>query len=256
MRYLRSFSDVTPQPGVFDSQFLAAWESCGLLRSVVPPGKEGFRLHMHPVDQFYYILEGEMQVQIGNQTYSAKKDTLVHLPAGIPHHNWNTGSVDEVHLEIFAPMPSPLVPIVTPVEESEITPPANCIRPLDQEAWEQPLKGSDISLQWLARRSNGSEHLMLNVMRVPPGSGGPKLHTHTFDQFYFVLSGEMTVQLGLEQHKLKRYDLALIPAGVPHCQWNEGPEPESHITMNIPEPDADISRWDLPVDFAVKGSAK
>lgn len=251
MRYIRSFRDIPPKPGVFDAQFLTYWEDCGLLRVVVPVGKEGPGLHKHTVDQFYYILEGELTVQIGNQTYQVTKDTLVFLPAGVPHRNWNSGNVDEVHLEILAPMPSPLTPLSIPVESSDSPPPPNCIRTVDPTAWRQP-DGGHLPLQWLARRSNGSEHIMLNVARVEPGSGGPKLHIHEFYQCYFVLSGEMTTEIAGERHTLKPYDLVVIPAGVPHYQWNEGPEPGSRITINVPEPEGEISQWILPVDFARK----
>jgi mannose-6-phosphate isomerase-like protein (cupin superfamily) len=209
----------------------------------------------HTVDQFYYILAGEVALQIGNATHHAAKDTLVYLPAGVAHRHWNPGALDEMHLEILAPMPSPLLPLLHPVTSNESAPFPNPIRPFDPTTWDKASDNARMAVQWLARSSSGSPHLVLNVALVPPGGRGPELHIHEFDQCYFVLAGEMTVAIAGKVQKLKPYDLAFLPAGIPHRQWNEGSEPESHLTMNIPDPNSEASQWSLLVDFALRGSA-
>jgi Cupin domain len=65
---------------------------------------------------------------------------------------------------------------------------------------------------------------MVLYSRVPPGYHGPKLHTHSVDQIYFVVSGSMRVQVGTQVSTV----MVLIPAGTPHCNWNDGTEDEQH----------------------------
>jgi quercetin dioxygenase-like cupin family protein len=45
--------------------------------------------HATPVDVFFYILEGVVIVEIGNDRQPALKDTLIDSPANIPHALYN-----------------------------------------------------------------------------------------------------------------------------------------------------------------------
>ena len=48
------------------------------------PG-ESLKKHLTPVDVFFYVLEGEGVVEIGDERKAVGKDTLVESPARIPH---------------------------------------------------------------------------------------------------------------------------------------------------------------------------
>lgn len=52
------------------------------------PG-ESLKKHVTPVDVLFYVLEGTVVVEIGDEQQSAGKDSLVESPAMIPHtlHN-------------------------------------------------------------------------------------------------------------------------------------------------------------------------
>src|SRR5579884_944824 len=89
----------------------------------------------------------------------------------------------------------------------------------------------------LIDRSMGSEHCRMYLAKVPAGGGGRDLHIHAFDQFYFIISGTMKLQIGTEQHTAGPLSLVVLPAGVPHKNWNEGPEEEMHIALLVPEPE-------------------
>jgi quercetin dioxygenase-like cupin family protein len=52
------------------------------------PG-ESLKKHMTPVDVFFYVLEGEGVVEIGNERKAVGKDMLVESPARIPHRWMN-----------------------------------------------------------------------------------------------------------------------------------------------------------------------
>jgi mannose-6-phosphate isomerase-like protein (cupin superfamily) len=90
---------------------------------------------------------------------------------------------------------------------------------------------------------------------MAPGGAGPTTHIHDFDQFYFVLSGSLEVEVALQHHRVKPNTLVVLPAGVPHRQWNgSGDEAERHLAMLVPEPEQPSSadnRWDTVVDFTV-----
>jgi mannose-6-phosphate isomerase-like protein (cupin superfamily) len=68
-----------------------------------------------------------------------------------------------------------------------------------------------------------------------PGFPGPPLHVHreTTDSFY-VLEGELTVQVGDETHALARGAFALVPPGTPHTFSNPGDRPARFFSLMSP----------------------
>ena len=73
---------------------------------------------------------------------------------------------------------------------------------------------------------------------TPPGEGSPAgLHTHTFDQIFYVLSGTMNVIIDGSHHEPDAGTLVIFPAGVPHRNWNAGTEATVHLAINAPFPD-------------------
>jgi quercetin dioxygenase-like cupin family protein len=49
-------------------------------------------VHTTAVDVFFYVLEGEGEIEIGNEREKVRPDTLVESPKDIPHGLHNTGS--------------------------------------------------------------------------------------------------------------------------------------------------------------------
>jgi quercetin dioxygenase-like cupin family protein len=80
--------------------------SCEIVLIKTPPGDaspEG--LHTHLVDQHFYVLVGTLSVEFAGKVHEAPAGVLVHIPAGVPHRNWNGGNDDAVFLAINAPVP-------------------------------------------------------------------------------------------------------------------------------------------------------
>ena len=102
--------------------------------------------------------------------------------------------------------------------------------------------------EYVAGPASGVESAYLIVSRLPAGASGSSLHTHSSDKIYFVLEGTMTVQLGLNTHKVGANTFIIIPAGMVHCNWNEDEGAEKHLTFLIPEPPKDTA-WDVLVDI-------
>jgi len=235
------------RPEAFHSQFIgdrgSGVESCMLICTRVPPGTgTSVGLHVHVADQFYYILRGRMNVQIGASEYTAEPGSLVFIPAGAPHWNWNSGAEEEVHVELIVPAPLPGQPTVYAVQVPSLTATPAVdpfyVRRLDESLFD----ASRFSAVALADRTTGSRSCRINAVQVPPGKDTP-LHLHTFDQFYYILSGAMQLQIGREMFTAGPNTYVLLPAGVPHRNWNDGPNMERHLAVLVPEmlpaPEAD-----------------
>jgi quercetin dioxygenase-like cupin family protein len=70
----------------------------------VDPGP-GPSWHIHEFDQFYYVLEGRLSVDIVNKSYDVGPHELIVIPAGVPHRNSNRGDSRERHVTIMQPDP-------------------------------------------------------------------------------------------------------------------------------------------------------
>ncbi len=72
----------------------------------VRPGAGSPDFHIHAFDQFYFILAGSMHVEVGRKLMVAEAGSLVHLPAGIVHRNYNLGPYPEKHVTLIVPEPA------------------------------------------------------------------------------------------------------------------------------------------------------
>jgi mannose-6-phosphate isomerase-like protein (cupin superfamily) len=70
-----------------------------------PQGGSPRGLHVHEVDQHFYVLSGVMNIEVDGERFEAGPGSLVYFPAGVPHMNWNEKSEPTVHLAINAPLP-------------------------------------------------------------------------------------------------------------------------------------------------------
>jgi quercetin dioxygenase-like cupin family protein len=92
----------------------------GVRFMIDPEQGEGFSLVEHPIaprslaapmhthkheDEYSYVLEGEVGVQVGDEVRVAKPGELVFKPRGVPHAFWNAGDAPARLLEIISPAP-------------------------------------------------------------------------------------------------------------------------------------------------------
>ncbi|MFK7919996.1 MAG: cupin domain-containing protein [Ilumatobacter sp.] len=227
-------------------------ESCYIMASKLPAGVEGAPTHVHICDQLYYIIEGELEIELGAETVVARAGEGVFIPAGLPHCNRNVSGTDEVHVEVIAPSVRAGKPLATFVGDDPL--PAYDGPPGLVSSRGSTVPNKVIDMSWLIRHSTGSHHAGMYVADMPPNHPGLRTHVHDFDQFYLVLSGQLEVEVALERHSVGPNSLVVIPAGVPHRQWNGSEEPERHVAILAPEPDFPSSperRWDTVVDFGV-----
>ena len=69
---------------------------------------------------------------------------------------------------------------------------------------------------------------------VPVGFPGPPLHRHDFDETFYVLEGQLTVQLGDELFRVETGELAFAPRGVAHTFTNLAEEPAGYLIVFTP----------------------
>ncbi|MEW6335251.1 MAG: cupin domain-containing protein [Thermodesulfobacteriota bacterium] len=87
------------------------------IKCIKTPAGEGSPagMHVHAVDQIFYILSGTMDIEIEGGQYRCPPGSLIVFPAGVRHRNWNAGSEPTVHLAFNTPLPDPDVPFATSV---------------------------------------------------------------------------------------------------------------------------------------------
>ena len=72
-------------------------------------------MHVHDVDQIFYILRGTMSIEIEGRQYDCSPGSLIVFPAGVRPRNWNGSSEPTVHLAFNTPLPDPSVPFAKSV---------------------------------------------------------------------------------------------------------------------------------------------
>ena len=79
---------VGPNPHHVDARKCYDSEHAVAVVITLQPG-EALKKHITPVDVFFYVLEGEGVVEIGDERSEVTKDMLVESPAKIPHRWMN-----------------------------------------------------------------------------------------------------------------------------------------------------------------------
>jgi quercetin dioxygenase-like cupin family protein len=75
-----------------------------LVEHPLPPRALGAPLHTHRnEDEYSYVLEGRVGVQLGAEVLEVAQGDLVFKPRGVAHAFWNAGDVPARLLELISP---------------------------------------------------------------------------------------------------------------------------------------------------------
>jgi mannose-6-phosphate isomerase-like protein (cupin superfamily) len=75
-----------------------------LIEHPLTPGTLAAPMHIHAhEDEFSFVLEGRVGMQLGDQTFIADPGTFVRKPRGLPHTFWNAGPTPARLLELISP---------------------------------------------------------------------------------------------------------------------------------------------------------
>ncbi len=95
----------TSNPHGVDARKIHSNEFVQAVHIHLKPG-EHLKKHITGVDVFFYVLEGEGIVEIGDEKQTVTKDMLIESPKNIAHCLYNEGNSDFRVLVVKTPAPS------------------------------------------------------------------------------------------------------------------------------------------------------
>lgn len=98
-------SPIVDTPHKVDVRKLYDTENAMTIHITLKPGEKLLR-HITPVDVFFYVLEGEGIVEVGDEKKLVSKDTLIDSPARIPHCWYNESDKILRFLVVKIPRPT------------------------------------------------------------------------------------------------------------------------------------------------------
>ena len=91
-------------PHKVDVRRLYDKDTAQVMHITLKPG-EGLKPHITPVDVFFFVLEGKVEVQVGEEKKTVEANSLVESPKDIIHCLANSGDTDSRILVVKAPKP-------------------------------------------------------------------------------------------------------------------------------------------------------
>jgi quercetin dioxygenase-like cupin family protein len=209
----------------FTPQVLLRGEDSGgaiaLVEITVPPRWEGAPLHHHAFDEAFYVLDGELTFQLGDELHTAAAGRFAFARGGAVHTLANLADAPARYLLIITPAGFERYFDRSGGEVPETTVVGPRIDPR-AAAGASPLPASGARINVLVRGAESAGRVALMDNRVGTGGGGPPLHFHDFDEAFYVVDGEVTFQLGDELHVRRVGELAFARRGVHHTFANLG----------------------------------
>lgn len=78
-------------------------QQLGVFESVLPPGAEVFAHRHRDYEEAFYVLEGTIEYQLGEERVQVPTGGCVFAPAGVAHSFKNVGTMNAHHLVMTAP---------------------------------------------------------------------------------------------------------------------------------------------------------
>jgi|SRR5215218_270557 len=201
-----------------------------LVRNTVPAGWAGPPLHHHAFDETFYVLDGELTFQLGDELAAAGPSALAFVAGDAVHTLANRGNAAASYLLLCTPAGFERHFDRLAAEDGGIAPPPDAAgavpetvvvgAPIGDGAPTRRLEPSAARVNVLLRAEESGGRLSVMDNRVRPGRPGPPLHRHDFDELFCVLDGELTFQLGDERVTRRAGDIAFAPRGVAHTFGN------------------------------------
>lgn len=212
--------------------------------------------HLHSFEESFYILEGSVLVQIGEQASALGPGHFGLIGTGTPHSWRNIGEQPARWLEMQAPQPRLMDAhagrdtfFIGGEVLSQANPPDKnnpLLGHFDEAQLPQPggdsqMEGfnptTGIAIKMFVDRSFGAVHQSLFLIQYMPGAK-IDLHDHTFEESYFILSGQVRATADGETHDLGPGDVIWTGVGCIHSFANTSNEPVRWIETQSPLPPA------------------
>ncbi|UCH50390.1 MAG: cupin domain-containing protein [Chloroflexota bacterium] len=120
VKFIRPFKDIEPYVGGVDWKGMnwINWqvatpktvgiENAWLGMTMVPKGRSS-RKHAHPYEEIYFVLEGEMIIEVGDngeEKYHMQRYDMLYFPPRTMHQIRNFSKEDVLFAFIYAPLPA------------------------------------------------------------------------------------------------------------------------------------------------------
>lgn len=213
--------------------------------------------HVHSYEEGFYILEGEVLVGINDQAHLLRPGDFGAIKVGTTHSWRNIGSKQARWLQMAAPQPKPVGKErdtffvkggAAPSEAEPLNPDdpkgnllghfdASQIPPSEEgRIAAGGLKG--VFLKWLIDANFGARHHRMLYLEYQPGvSIG--LHDHTFEEAYFIVSGEVEATIDGHKYIAKPGDVLWTSVGCVHAFANISDQPVRWLETFSPQPPAE-----------------
>jgi quercetin dioxygenase-like cupin family protein len=203
-------------------------------------------VHLHSFEEGFYILQGTAEVTINGSRQSLKPGDYAAIKVGTPHGWRNTGSAPVRWLQMHAPQPKPQGAerdTFFPRDAALIVPDApvltghfdvSMIPPVGQRT-SAGAGLETVFLKWLIDADFGARHHRLVFIEYQPGAA-IALHDHTFEEAYFILSGEVDATADGQKYRARAGDVVWTGVGCVHSFANVGAEPVRWLETFSPQP--------------------
>jgi len=217
----------------------------GLSMNELAPGGS-IEPHVHSFEEGFYILQGTAEITINGARQSVKPGDYAAIKIGTPHGWQNTGSTPVRWLQMHAPQPKPPGAerdTFFPRDGALIVPNApvlvghfdvGMIPPVGQRT-SAGAGLETVFLKWLIDENFGASHHRLVFIEYQPGVS-IALHDHTFEEGYFILSGEVEATGDGKKYRMKAGDVFWTGVGCVHSFAQVGGEPVRWLETFSPQP--------------------
>ena len=213
--------------------------------------------HVHSYEEGFYLLSGEALVSINDQAYRLCAGDYGVVKVGALHAWRNPGSAPVRWFQMAAPQPKPpgserdtfFLKGGTVSHDAKRLDPADLrgnllghfdagqIPPVGERTNVVPgLEG--VFLKWMIDEHFGSRHHRMLFIEYQPGVS-IALHDHTFEEAYFILSGEVQGTMDGETYLAKPGDVLWTSVGCVHTFINTGNVPVRWLETFAPIPPAE-----------------
>jgi len=211
--------------------------------------------HVHSFEEGFYLLSGEAVVTINGSSYLLGPGDFAAVKVGTPHA-WHAASSSPVRwLGMAAPQPKPHGGLRDTFFSKDRVVPSRADRldleqlngnllghfdvtqiPAPSERKALGLQGLEgVFLKWMIDENFGARHHRLLFIEYQPGvSIAP--HDHTFEEAYFILSGEVEGTLDGRTYRATPGDVLWTSVGCVHTFVNRSTEPVRWLETFSPQP--------------------
>ena len=93
---------------------------------------------------------------------------------------------------------------------------------------------TDLHTNVLLHSAQTGGHVSVTEIEVPPHNAGPPLHTHDFDEAFYMLEGELIFQVEDAVATKTAGELSFAPRNVPHTLANHSDAPARYVLVCTP----------------------